>query len=151
MKPNYISKGIHEIDMVVNYGYVKSGLWDLVEKDIKSVSTITKSSNIPLKVIFETAQLTIDEIKKTTLIAIKSNADFVKTSTGFNGEGATIQNVEAMLQAAEGKIKVKASGGIRDFKAAKIYIDMGCKRLGIGYPAIVGICKEGASSGNENY
>lgn len=137
----YIDKGVQEIDMVVNYSFVRSGLWELVEKDITAVARVTRPKGIVLKVIFETSYLTVDEIKKTTEIAIKAEADFVKTSTGFGSGGATEEAVKAMLDAAKGLIKVKPSGGIRDYQTAKKYVEMGCHRLGVGYsstPAIVG-------------
>jgi deoxyribose-phosphate aldolase len=125
----YIEKGTHEIDMVTNYGYIRSGLWDLVEKDIKSVSDVTIPAGILLKVILETNTLTSEEIAKATEIAIKAGADYVKTSTGFNGPGATVEAVEAMVKAADGRIKVKASGGIRNYEQAKRFVDMAAKGL----------------------
>jgi deoxyribose-phosphate aldolase len=132
----YVNLGVNEIDMVINYGNVKSGLWDLVGKDIEAVSKITKNADVLLKVIFETSQLSIDEIKKTTEIAILAGADYVKTSTGFNGSGATVEAVEVMLKSSSNKIKVKASGGIRDLKTAEMFIKLGCHRLGIGFSSL---------------
>lgn len=129
----YIQKGVAEIDMVANYGYIKSGLWDLVLYDIRSVADVTKKAGILLKVIFETCTLSPEEIKKTTEICIEAGADYVKTSTGFHNSGASEEAVKAMLEAAKGRIKVKASGGIRNIEIAKNYIDMGCERLGVGY------------------
>jgi deoxyribose-phosphate aldolase len=84
--------------------------------------------------------LNIEQIKKATEVSIAANADFVKTSTGFNGEGATVEGVKAMLEAAAGRIKVKASGGIRDKTQAEMFIDMGVSRLGIGYSSVRAIC-----------
>lgn len=129
----YIQKGVAEIDMVVNYGYIRSKLWDLVSEDIRAVSNETKKAGVLLKVIFETCTLTVEEIKKTTELCIEAGADYVKTSTGFHSSGASIEAVEAMLQAADGRIKVKASGGIRDIETACKYVEMGCERLGVGY------------------
>lgn len=130
---DYVKKGVKEIDMVANYGYIRSGDWDLVLKDIMAVSEVTKRSGVLLKVIFETCTLSIEEIKKTTQICIEAGADFVKTSTGFHSHGATPEAVKAMLEAADGRIKVKASGGIRDYETAMNYVKMGCERLGVGY------------------
>ena len=67
----YIQKGAHEIDMVANYGYIRSKLWDEVEKDIRAVSEITQNAGVPLKVIFETSQLTVEEIAQATECAIR--------------------------------------------------------------------------------
>lgn len=129
----YIKKGVAEIDMVLNYGYIRSKLWDLVLEDISSVAAVTKNAGVLLKVIFETCTLSDDEIIKTTEISIEAGADFVKTSTGFHNSGASEQAVNAMLKAADGRIKVKASGGIRNIDTARHYIEMGCARLGVGY------------------
>ncbi|MGI6084972.1 MAG: deoxyribose-phosphate aldolase [Acetivibrionales bacterium] len=129
----YVKKGVTEIDMVANFGYIRSGLWDLVLSDIKAVSNITKQAGVLLKVIFETCILSVEEIKKTTEICIEAGADFVKTSTGFHSKGATEETIKAMIDAAKGRIKVKASGGIRDLETAQKYISLGCERLGVGY------------------
>lgn len=129
---DYAAKGVKEIDMVANYGYMRSGLWDLVLKDIRAVSDVTKKAGVLLKVIFETCTLNVDEIRRATEICIEAGADFVKTSTGFHSQGATEEAVKAMLEASRGRIHVKASGGIRDFETAKHYIDMGVERLGVG-------------------
>ena len=128
----YADMGVYEIDMVMNYGYAKGGDWDVVEKEIRAVCEAAHPHGAVVKVIFETSQLTIDEIKKGTEVCIAAGADFVKTSTGFNGHGATVEAVEAMLEAGKGRIKVKPSGGIRNFETAKMYVEMGCDRLGIG-------------------
>jgi deoxyribose-phosphate aldolase len=136
----YIEKGVKEIDMVVNYGYVRSGLWDKVHEDIKAVCDVTKPEGVVLKVILETSQLSESEIKKATECAIRAGADFVKTSTGFYGGGATIEAVKAMLDASRGRIKVKASGGIRNREQAKMFLDMGVQRLGNGFSSTPVIC-----------
>lgn len=146
----YIEKGADEVDMVVNYGFVRSGLWDLVKKDILAVTQVAKPYGTPVKVIVEANTLTVDEIKKTTEIAIEAGADFVKTSTGFNGPGATVEAVQAMLDASKGRIKVKPSGGIRGYEAAKHFIEMGANRLGVGSASIPAICK-GEELGGQGY
>ena len=144
----YIAMGTDEIDMVANYGYIRSGLWDLVEADIRAVSAVTKPAGIPLKVIFETSQLTQEEIRRTTEICIKAQADFVKTSTGFYGEGATEEGVRTMVETAAGRIKVKPSGGIRTKEQAQKFVDMGVHRLGNGYSSTKAIC-EGVENTSE--
>lgn len=147
----YTSLGVAEIDMVANYGYIRSGEWELVEKDIRSVSEVTKPAGIGLKVIFETSALTLEEVEKTTEICIRAGADFVKTSTGFYGTGATKEVVEVMLRTAAGRIKVKPSGGIRDAETARMYIEMGCHRLGVGSSSTPALCGGAASNGNTGY
>lgn len=131
----YIKLGTDEIDMVANYGKIRSGDWDYVEADIRAVAEVCNAKNVPLKVIFETCFLSADEIERTVEICVRAKADFVKTSTGFASGGATVEAVRVMLDAAKGRIKVKPSGGIRDKKTAEIYISMGAQRLGTNYTA----------------
>ncbi len=128
----YVERGAREIDMVVNYGLIRSGEWSLVAEDIRAVTRVTRPAGIPLKVILETSELTLEQVAKATGIAIEAEADFVKTSTGFASGGATVEAVRTMLDTAAGRIRVKASGGIRDLATARRYIEMGCARLGVG-------------------
>ena len=136
----YLDDGVDEIDMVVNYGFIRSERWDLVEQDIRAVSEVTRARASLLKVILETSELTTEQITRATACAVAAQADYVKTSTGFASGGATVEAVLAMLEAADGRIEVKASGGIRDYAQAKAYTDMGVTRLGVGYPAVEAIC-----------
>ena len=138
----YAAKGVYEIDMVLNFGYVRSGKWDEVRKGIHGVVEASAAYGVGVKVIFETCYLTEEEIKKATAICVKEGAKFVKTSTGFGTCGATPEAVQAMLEAADGKIEVKASGGIRNYADARGYVDMGATRLGVGYSSIEKICRE---------
>lgn len=150
----YIEMGTDEIDMVANYGMIRSGEWDYVEADIKSVSDVCRKAGIPLKVIFETCHLTPGEIAHTTKICIACGASFVKTSTGFSQAGATVEAVKTMLDTAKGKIQVKPSGGIRDRETAIRYIEMGATRLGTNYTATEALVlgKDGnAGAGNTGY
>lgn len=141
----YIDMGVDEIDMVINYGWAKSGQWDRVAEDIAAVSSQTRPGSIVLKTIFETCYLTAEQIRKATDVAAEFNADFVKTSTGFADHGATAEAVSAMLDAAAGRVGVKASGGIRDRQTAERYLEMGCLRLGVGSGSSAAICKGGRS------
>lgn len=146
---DYASRGVKDIDMVMNYGAARGGAWDVVEAEVRAVVEEAHKQGVIVKVIFETSQLNLDQIRKATEVCIAAGADFVKTSTGFNGGGATVEAVQAMLETAKGRIKVKPSGGIRNYETAKMYVDMGVDRLGIGY----GSCKaiaEGSTS-NEAY
>lgn len=147
----YVEGGADEIDMVVNYGFIRSGAWDLVKADIEAVTDVARTSNVPVKVILETSELSIEQIRFATECAVAAGADFVKTSTGFAGGGATVEAVQAMLDAAKGRIQVKASGGIRDFAQAKAYIDMGVMRLGAGYTSLAAICGGAEPSTPGNY
>ena len=146
---DYASRGVKDIYMVMNYGAARGGAWYVVEAEVRAVVEEAHKQGVIVKVIFETSQLNLDQIRKATEVCIAAGADFVKTSTGFNGGGATVEAVQAMLETAKGRIKVKPSGGIRNYETAKMYVDMGVDRLGIGY----GSCKaiaEGSTS-NEAY
>ena len=145
----YCKKGVTEIDMVANYGWIRSGLWDDVRADIKAVVDVAHANKVAVKVIFETSQLTLEQVAKATEICIEAGADFVKTSTGFNGEGATEEVVACMLKTANGRIKVKPSGGIRDAAKAKMYIEMGVHRLGVNGTSTPAIC-DGQSGTTES-
>ncbi len=150
----YLDKGVDEIDMVVNYGFIRSGKWDLVETDIRAVTSVTRSQDVLVKVILETSELSLDDICRATECAVRAQADFVKTSTGFASGGASLEAVKAMLDAARDRIEVKASGGIRDLAQAQAYIDLGVTRLGVGYTSVPTICEDhpvSHSSANKSY
>ena len=150
----YCKKGnIFELDIVANYGWIKSEMWKEVEADIKAVCDACHKYGTAVKVIFETDALTIEQVKKATETAIAAGADFVKTSTGFytggKSEGAKIEVIQAMMDAAKGRIKIKGSGGIRTQQHFFDLIDMGIDRMGIGYkstPVMLGITAEMANS-----
>ena len=139
---------IFELDVVSNYGWIRSGRWDDVQKDIQAVCDVCHKYGTAVKVIFETDALTIDEIKKATEVAIAAKADFVKTSTGFytggKNDGATVEVVKAMMDAAKGRIKVKGAGAILTQEHFFELIDMGIDRMGIGFrstPIVLGLKK----------
>lgn len=142
----YIERGVDEIDMVCNVGWVRSGDWDRVRADISAVSAFTRPAGVTLKVIFETCLLTDKEIRPLVDVCVEARADFVKTSTGFNGEGARDAQVKKMIEAADHRIQVKPSGGIRDPERARSLIKMGAARLGVGYRSVPDICAGDALS-----
>lgn len=123
-----IKNGANEIDMVLNVGFMKSGMYKEVEAEIKAIKSAI-GSNV-LKVILETCYLTKDEIRDACKFSLAAGADFVKTSTGFGTGGATFEDVEIMKSIVEGKAQIKASGGVRDLETATKYIEMGVTRLG---------------------
>jgi deoxyribose-phosphate aldolase len=134
----YHDLGVDEIDMVANYGWAKSGRWDEVRADIAAV---TDACGVPVKVIFETAQLDLPTVEKLVEICVDAKAAFVKTSTGFNGDGADERIVQAMLDTAAGRIAVKPSGGIRDRARAEKFVHMGASRLGVNWSSCTAICQ----------
>ena len=144
----YVDAGVDEIDMVVNYGYARSGLWQEVKADIAAVSAVTRPAAVPLKVIIETAQIDSATIRALVDICVEAGADFVKTSTGFNGEGAQEDDIRMILEVAAGRVKVKPSGGIRDRRRAEMFIRMGAHRLGVNWTSCQAICS-GVDSATE--
>lgn len=128
-----------EVDMVNNIGMVRSGRWTDYEAEVRAVGEVVHAGGAKLKVILETSQLTREEIMDATRACIRAGADFVKTSTGFTGGGASEEAVAAMLEAADGRIEVKASGGIRDAERANMFLAMGCTRLGVGATSVPAI------------
>jgi len=125
-----IENGAVELDMVLNIGKLLSRDFDYVEKDIKSVVDEAHFKGVIVKVILETALLDEEMIAAACKIAEKCGADFVKTSTGFNGRGASLADIEIMKKNVSDKVGVKASGGIKNFEQAVAFVEAGCKRLG---------------------
>ncbi|AXK51204.1 deoxyribose-phosphate aldolase [Spiroplasma alleghenense] len=123
-----IKDGATEIDMVINIGALKSQKYDVVLNDMKKVKEAAGKTIV--KVIFETALLTKEEIIKACELAVEAKLDFVKTSTGFSTAGATIENVTLMKKIVNGKAKVKAAGGVRNLQDAEEMIKAGADRLG---------------------
>ncbi|NDC62547.1 MAG: deoxyribose-phosphate aldolase [Planctomycetia bacterium] len=130
-----IGDGARELDMVMQIGRFLSGDVGLVSDDIAAVVGVAKPQGVLVKVILETCHLSPEEIATACRIAAESGADFVKTSTGFAAGGATPDAVAVMLRAVEGRLGVKASGGIRSWHDAVAYLAMGCSRLGVGTAA----------------
>ncbi|HHW03306.1 MAG TPA: deoxyribose-phosphate aldolase [Thermoanaerobacterales bacterium] len=126
---NAVENGASEVDMVMNIGAMKEKDYDLVERDIRAVVEAVAGKAV-VKVILENCLLEKDEIKKACEICVKAGADFVKTSTGFNKSGATVEDVKLMKEAVKDKAGVKAAGGIRDMVTAKAMIEAGASRLG---------------------
>ncbi|MFO7611119.1 MAG: deoxyribose-phosphate aldolase [Clostridia bacterium] len=125
-----IENGADEIDMVMNIGKFKDGNYDYVLADIEEVVRVAHSSGVLVKVILETCLLDNDEIVKACELAVRAGADFVKTSTGFNSGGATLEAVAIMKKAVDGKALVKAAGGVRNYQNAIDFINAGADRLG---------------------
>ena len=123
-----VENGTDEVDMVINVGFLRSGMTDAVLEDIKEVRKATAGKI--LKVIIETCLLTDDEKKIACQLSVEAGADFVKTSTGFSTGGATVHDVALMRAAVGPDMGVKASGGIRDYETAKAMIEAGATRIG---------------------
>ncbi|RDY58451.1 deoxyribose-phosphate aldolase [Flagellimonas nanhaiensis] len=125
---NCIEHGADEIDMVINIGWLKSNMDDLVREEIAEIKRAIGDKL--LKVILETCFLSEEEKKRACILSVEANADFVKTSTGFGSGGATFEDVALMKKMVAGKAKIKASGGVRDKETAIKYIELGVERIG---------------------
>ena len=123
-----IADGADEIDMVACISAIKNGNYAYVRREIKQVVKAAKGN--PVKVIIETSLLTRDEMVRAALCARDAGAAFVKTSTGYFGEGAKAEDVKLLKQTVEGKCSVKASGGIRTAEKFREMIDAGADRVG---------------------
>jgi len=117
-----------ELDMVMAIGAAKEGNWDLVESDIRGVVDAAKGRCV--KVILETCLLTEDEIRRACECAVTAGASFVKTSTGFAAQGATLEAVRLMRSVVPESVGVKASGGIRTLGEVEQYLEAGATRIG---------------------
>ena len=122
-----IEAGAREIDMVINVGLAKAGDWDAVKADIQAV--LEACQGVLLKVILETCLLSDEEIVKVCEICKALGVDFVKTPTGFNRAGATVEHIR-LMRATVGDLGVKASGGVRDTATALAMIEAGATRIG---------------------
>lgn len=123
-----LENGADEIDMVINIGMVKAGLYDLVLDEIRQIKAACGDKC--LKVIIETCLLTEEEKKEMCRVVTESGADFIKTSTGFSTAGATPEDVVLMRKYSGPQVKVKAAGGIASIEDAVHFIDLGADRLG---------------------
>ena len=123
-----IQDGADEIDMVINVSDVKNGKYDAVLDEIKQIKAVCGEK--VLKVIIETCLLTEEEKIKMCEIVTLSGADFIKTSTGFAGGGATFDDVALFKKHVGENVKIKAAGGIRSFDDARQFIELGADRLG---------------------
>ena len=140
-----IEDGAVELDMVINIGALKDGDFELVRKDIASVTGAGADAAIT-KVIIETSELTDEEKRIACEIAESAGAAFVKTSTGFASGGATVDDVALMRRSIGAHMKVKASGGIRSREDAEAMISAGADRLGTSAGIAIVQGKTGAAA-----
>jgi len=128
-----ILDGADEVDMVMNIGAFKAGMLDLVKRDIRAVVKVAHEYGVVVKVIIETGYLNRDEKVKAAKLVMESEADFVKTSTGYGPGGASEDDVRLLYEAVEGRIGVKAAGGIRNAQQAIAMIRAGASRIGTSH------------------
>jgi deoxyribose-phosphate aldolase len=131
-----MKNGASELDIVMNIGMLKSRRYDTVEIDIKN--TIAMTPQKVHKVIIETGSLTSDEIIRASQIAVRSGAEFIKTSTGYGPRGATAEDIRLIRTEIGSSCRIKASGGIRNLAAVTAMIEAGAERIGTSSgPAIM--------------
>jgi len=140
--------GATEIDMVINIGALKGKDYELVAKDINGVVRMAHASGALVKVIIETALLTDEEKEIASLLSKEAGADFVKTSTGFSGGGATAEDIALMRRAVGPEMGIKASGGVKSFEDARRLVFAGATRIGAsaGVKIVQGESKMSASA-----
>lgn len=127
-----IQDGARELDMVMNIGKFLGGDYEEVRRDIAAVVAVARPNGVLVKVIQESGYLSLDQVAQACRISEEAGADFVKTSTGFGPGSATPEIIDVMLKTVGGRLGVKPSGGIRDWKTALGYLQQGASRLGVG-------------------
>lgn len=142
MASDAVANGADEIDMVINLGWVRDGLWQKVFDEIKAVRAACAGKI--LKVIIETCLLTEEEKIRLCQIVSQSGADYIKTSTGFSTAGATPRDVELFRNNVAPTVKIKAAGGIASVEDAERFLELGADRLGTS--RLVKLAKEGANA-----
>ena len=123
-----VSQGATEIDMVINIGWMKSGMYAEVQADIEAV--VKAAAGKCVKVILENAYLTKEEIAKGSQLVDAAGADYVKTSTGYAPTGATLEDIKIMKDNVSPRVKVKSAGGVRTLDVLLEYLDAGISRTG---------------------
>ena len=139
-----VAKGVEEIDVVCKIGYLRSGMFDEFRDDLAAV--VNAANGKITKVILETSILNDEELRRAIELAIEAKMDYIKTASGFNGPGATVEIIKKMSEIAAGRIKVKAAGGIRSWDDAVAMVEAGADVLGAssGVAIITGGQSEGA-------
>jgi deoxyribose-phosphate aldolase len=133
-----VQDGADKVEMVINLSSLKSGDFDAVKQDIAAVVNVKHArKDIIVKIIIETAYLTREEKVIACKLAKEAGADFVKTSTGFFGSGATVEDVRLMRQTVGKNMGVKAAGNIRTYVDAVAMIEAGANRIGTSAAATV--------------
>lgn len=123
-----VADGADEVDMVLNRSLVADGRWAEVQKDIEAVVAAAKGRLV--KVILEATELQPDELAEAARTVVTAGADFVKTSTGFVGGGARVEDIRIMKEAVGDRAQIKASGGIHSYDEAMAMIAAGATRIG---------------------
>lgn len=132
----YMELGCQEMENFMNFSYFKSKMYDEVVKDIRAIKEV--AGDMTYKVNLETPQFTDEELKIAVELCIEGGADYIKTGTGTLG-ATNIHTVEVLANAAKGRAKIKASGGIRTLEQVDAMIDLGVSRFGIGMGSAIAL------------
>ncbi len=132
-----VQQGAHDLDMVINLGWLRSGMDQEVSADIAAVVAVAHTAGALVKVILETCLLTEDEKQRAGSLAVDAGADFLKTSTGFSTHGATPADVALLREIAGQRCGVKASGGIRTLAEARTMVAAGASRVGASASVVI--------------
>lgn len=147
-----LREGAHDVDMVLNIGFLKSGMRNAVQQEIAAIADVVHAGGGILKVILETALLTEEEKRTASELSVAAGADFIKTSTGFSSGGATVPDLQMMRSIAGDRCGVKASGGIRTLADAMRMLQAGASRIGASASvAIVNELAGGAANAAGGY
>jgi deoxyribose-phosphate aldolase len=133
-----VEMGVDELDVVVNITWLRSGMYEKVEKDLREVvSAVDK----PIKVILECHYLDDPQIVAGCEVALNAGAHYIKTGTGWAPTGATLHAVRLMIDTVAGRCKVKAAGGVRDLETMEIMRKWGVERFGLGVRSVIELLK----------
>lgn len=135
-----IKMGVDEVDMVINVGALKSGLYDEVYRDIRAI--VETADGTPVKSILEIAYLSDDEIRRGSEIAARAGVTFVKTGTGWASKPTTVETIKIIKSEIGDSAKIKAAGGVKDLATLIEMNKAGASRFGIGIGSAVSIMKE---------
>lgn len=135
-----LAVGANELDMVINVGALKSGMYDYVYNDIRAVVDAAEDHSV--KCILEIAYLSDDEIRRGAELAVKAGVQYVKTGTGWAAKHTTVDTIRVIKETIGDSAKIKAAGGVRTLDTMLEMIDAGCSRFGVGLRSIIAIMDE---------
>lgn len=135
-----MAAGVDELDMVINVGALKSGLYDEVYNDIHAV--VETANGMPVKCILEIAHLTDDEIRRGAELAVRAGVTYVKTGTGWASKPTTVETVRIIKSEIGDDALIKAAGGVKDLATLIAMVEAGASRFGIGTGSAISIMKE---------
>jgi len=121
---------VDEVDVVINIAATKNDSWTYLQAEWRSLINASKNTNLPIKIIIESGLLNETELTRLCIMANELQPDFIKTSTGFNGEGAELEKVAFLRKHLDDSIQIKASGGIKNAEQALEFISAGATRIG---------------------